>query len=199
MSEEYHENKTGESVLRLKPRTEQKPAPVQAPPPPKTKKSKKRKEPKQPKPGNASGRFGVRFLGMSIGSFLLGSAIFGSFLYHQATDMTILTEQQADTARGMTVVAFLVILIIEAFTEDLLQGVLALFLPPYAFVYGLFFADAGPVRGLTMAMLLFLGAEMYFTPQNALVPIVSNTLNGWIDSGQQKLIDPDRPEAGFER
>lgn len=193
------EEKPGESVLRLKPRMEQTPAPVNAAPPPKKKKSKKSKKTKQPKPGKASGRFGMRFLGMSIGSFLLGAALFGSFLYHQATGMTILTEQQADTTRGIAVVAFLVILIIEAFTEDLLQGVLAFFLPPYAFVYGLFFADAGPVRGLTMAMVLFLGAEIYFTPQNALVPIVSNTINGWIDSGQQKLINPDRPEAGFER
>lgn len=184
----------GESVLRLKPRMEQKPA-LAGSQAPVTK--KKRKEPKKPKPGKVSGHFGVRFWGMSIGSFLIGSAIFGSFLYHQATGMTILTAQQADTARGVAVVAFFVILVIEAFTEDLLQGVLSFFLPPYAFVYGLFFADAGPIRGLTMSMILFLGAEMYFTPQNALAPKVTNTINEWIVSGQQKLINPDRPEAGF--
>lgn len=191
-----HEDTPGTSTLRLKPRTDPKPAPVRSRPPVPPKKTEK---PKEPKPGKASGRFGLRFLGMSIGSFLFGSLIFGSFLYHQATGMTILTAQQADTARGVAVVAFFVILVIEAFTEDLLQGVLSFFLPPYAFVYGLFFADAGPIRGLTMAMILFLGAEMYFTPQNALVPKVSNTINEWIDSGQQKLINPDRPDAGFER
>jgi hypothetical protein len=178
------EDHPGESKLRLKPRLEQSRPPVRAAPPAKKKKSK---APKTPKAGKASGRFGMRFLGMSIGSFLLGSALLGSFLYHQATGMEILTEDQAEMTRGVAVVAFLVILIIEAFTEDLLQGVLSLFLLPYAFVYGLLFADAGPIRGFTMAMLVFLGAEMYFTPQNALVPKVTNTINEWIDLGQQLI------------
>lgn len=153
---------------------------------------------KQKKPGHKSGSFGMRFLGMSIGTFLVAGSAFGAFIYHQVNDLEILTPQQLSMTRGIVVVAFFVILVIEAFTEDLLQGVLSLFLPPYAFVYGLLFADAGPIRGLTMAMLVFLGAEVYFTPDDALVPKTTNTINAWIDTGQQKLIDPDRKDAGFE-
>lgn len=158
---------------------------------------KPRKE-KTKKPAKASGKFGIRFLSMSIGSFLLGAAVFGAFLYHQVNGMDILTPHQATMARGIAVVAFFVVLVIEAFHEDMIQGVLSLFLPPYAFVYGLLFADAGPIRGLTMAMLVFLSAEIYFTPDDALIPNTVSTLNSWIESGQQKLINPDKPPAGFE-
>lgn len=156
-----------------------------------------KKKAKKKKPGRASGKFGMRFLGQSVGTFFIGMLILGGFLYHQVHDLGYLSLNQATMARGIAVIAFFVILVIEAFTEDLIQGVLALFLPPYAFVYGLFFADAGPIRGLTMAMLLFLGAEVYFTPDDALVPKTTSAISGWIDSGQQKLINPDKHEAGF--
>lgn len=179
--------------LQLKKRVVEEEEMIAPPPPPK----KKQKKHSSTKPGKASGRFGMKFLGMSIGTFLVASAVFGLFLYHQVNGLTILTPKQADMTRGMTVVIFFGLLVVEAFSEDMLQGILSLFLPPYAFVYGLFFADAGPVRGLTMAMLLFLGAEVYVTPEDALVPNTVATLNEWVESGQQKLINPDKPNAGF--
>ena len=181
-------------VLRLKKREVEEET-ILAPPPPSQKNNKKQQT---KKPGHASGRFGIKFLGQSIGSFLVGILILGAFIYHQMNHLDILTSEQASMTRGIAVIAFFVILVIEAFTEDLIQGVLSLFLPPYAFVYGLLFADAGPIRGLTMAMLVFLGAEVFLTPDDALVPKTVSTLNGWIEGGQQKLINPDKPNAGFE-
>lgn len=178
------------SSLRLKKREVEEEY-IAPPPPPENKRKKK-------KPGQASGRFGMKFLGQSIGSFLAGILVFGAFIYHQMNGLSVLTEQQAEMARGITLISFFVILVIEAFSEDLLQGVLSLFLPPYAFVYGLLFADAGPIRGLTMAMLVFLGAEIFLTPENALVPKTTSALNEWIDNTQQKLINPDKKDAGFE-
>jgi len=135
---------------------------------------------------------------MSIGMFLFAGALFGAFLYHQATGLEILTSGQAEMARGITMLSIWVILVVEAFSEDMMQGVLSIFLPPYAFVYGVFFADAGPIRGLTLALLVFLGGEMYFTPNNALVPKITNGVMAWVESTQEKLIQEDtRPDAGF--
>jgi hypothetical protein len=184
-----------QSALRLKKKDVEPeiiaPAPHQVQP----EKEKKKKK----KPGNASGKFGMRFLGQSIGSFLVACLLFGGFIYHQVEGLGYLSTNQATMARGVTVIAFFVILVIEAFTEDMIQGVLSLFLPPYAFVYGLFFADAGPIRGLSMAMLLFLGAEVYFyeNMDDALVPKTTKAINEWIQTGQDKLINPDKHEAGF--
>jgi len=158
-----------------------------------------KKKAKEKKPGHASGKFGTRFLGQSIGTFLVGILLFGGFIYHQYYELGLLSVHQAAMTRGIAVIAFFVILVIEAFTDDLIQGVLAFFLPPYAFVYGLFFADTGPIRGLTLAMIVFLGAEVYFTPDDALFPKTTKTISEWIESGQQKLINPDKHEAGFNK
>jgi hypothetical protein len=190
----------GGSRLTLKPKDWEHREVVKEPDEVKRKARKKRR--KAPKPSKGR-EVTVRFLSMSIGSFLVAALIFGTFLYHQAAGLDWITPKQAEMARGITVVSFLVILIIEAFTEDMMQGILSLFLLPYTFVYGLLFADAGPVRGVTVAMLLFLGAEVYFTPDSALVPKVERTVNGWIAKNQDKLINPEgekgRRDAGFDR
>lgn len=200
MSDEKDEAIPGGSRLQLKPKEYKNPGLIQEPEPDKKKKKRKRGSAKEKKPASASKAFGLRFLGQSIGSFVIGGLLLGAFLYHQATGMDMLSPQQANMARGIAVTSFLAILIIEAFTEDMMQGILCFFLLPYSFVYGLLFADAGPIRGLTVAVLLFFGAEMYFTPDDALVPTVAETVNGWIRAGQDRLIYPDgRPEAGFDR
>jgi len=192
---EIHESIPGGSQLKLKKKVPLPEPPVAKPPPPKdTKKAKKQR--KKPKPGRTANRFGLRFFGLSIGSFLLGGAVLGAFLYHQINGLDILTPEQADMARAITVIAFILVVILEAFTEDMMQGILCLFLLPYTFVYGLLFADAGPIRGLTMALLAFFAAEIYFTPDDALVPQVAEMINTWIEDGQERLINPDRPEAG---
>ena len=190
----------GGSRLTLKPRGLEKAPPVERPPELSNREKRKlEKKRSKMKPAKGSRSFGMRFLGQSVGAFVIGMLVFGGFLYHQAVGMTLLTPAQAEVARGVAMAAFVVILIIEAFTEDMMQGILCLFLVPYSFIYGLLFADAGPIRGLTMAVIVFLGAEMYFTPKEALVPQVADTVNGWIFSGQDRLINPDRPDAGFER
>ncbi|MGA0332434.1 MAG: hypothetical protein ACO3N7_00385 [Kiritimatiellia bacterium] len=180
------------SKLKLKSRKVEEELLSPTPPPPP-------QQPKNKKPAKASGSFRVKFLSSSIGTCAIGCLILGAFLYHQVNGLEILTPEQAIMTRGIAVVAFFVLLVVEAFTEDMLQGILSLFLPPYAFIYGLLFADAGPIRGLTMAMVLFLSSEIYFTQDDALVLKSAATINEWIDSGQQKLINPDKPQAGYEK
>jgi len=192
----------GGSRLSLKPKDWESPTVVEEPEELK-KAAKKKKNKRAPKKPSEAKQFTVKFLSMSIGSFLVAGLIFGTFLYHQTASLSWISPGQAEMARGIAVVSFLVILIIEAFTEDMMQGILCLFLLPYTFVYGLLFADAGPVRGVTVAMLLFLGSEVYFTPDSALVPKVERTINGWISTNQDKLINPEgekgRRDAGFDR
>ncbi|GEM_PF-1249875 len=192
----------GGSRLALKPKEWESPTVVEEPKDlPKT--AKKQKSKRAPKKPQKARQFALKFLSQSIGSFLVAAVLFGTFLYHQATALSWISPSQAEMIRGIGVVSFLVILIIEAFTEDMMQGILCLFLLPYTFVYGLLFADAGPVRGVTVAMILFLASEIYFTPDSALIPKVEHTVNSWINTNQDKLINPEgekgRRDAGFDR
>ena len=153
---------------------------------------------KKQKRGHPS--FAAQVLTLTLGPCLLGLVILGLFLAHQVLEWEILSPEQASLTRNIAIGSFLAVIILEAFSEDLMQGVLCFFLPPYMFIYALFFSDAGPIRGLTIAVLIFLGAEMALQPEEALVPVVQTTLNDWIRAGQDKLINPDgRPDAGYNR
>lgn len=154
-----------------------------------------RKNPK--KSVNRSGSRTLRLLGLTLGPCFLGLIVLGAFLAHQVLDWQILTPEQARLTRNIGIASFFAVVILQAFTEDLLQGILCFFLLPYTVIYGLFFADAGPIRGLTIAVLIFLGAEMFYTPEEAIVPTIQSAVNNWIQDGQDKLIQPDgRREAG---
>ena len=141
----------------------------------------------------------IRYLVHTFGFGLLLLICFALFLAHQIQEWTLIPDDQALMARNLILVTFFVLLIVEAFYEDLLQGILSLFLLPYSIVYGVFISDSGAIRGMTVAVILFLGAEMYLTPEDAVVPKAQRQINSWIQSGQDKLIYPDgRPQAGFE-
>jgi hypothetical protein len=198
MSEEKAEAIPGGSRLRLKEQERKEPGLIQEPEELRKLREKKRKPKKKKKPAKSSRSFGLRFWGQTIGTFVVSIALLGGYLYHQSMGLQILTPSQAEMVRGIAMVSVLALLILEAFKQDMMQGVICLFLFPYAFIYGLIFADAGPLRGITLAVLMFFGAEVYFTPDNALVPKVSRSVNAWIQQGQNRLIDPDRPDAGFE-
>lgn len=198
MNEDENNVIPGGSRLSLKPKEFHEPDVVKKPNAPQKKHRARKRNLSRKKPAKASKKITLRFLGQSVGSFLIGGLVLGFFLYHQATGMEWLTPEQANLARAIAIASFVAVLIIEAFTEDMMQGILCFFLTPYSFVYGLFFADAGPIRGLTMAILLFFGAEIYFTPENALIPRMARTIDSWIQSGQDTLIQPDgRPDAGY--
>jgi len=187
-------------VLRLKKRdTAPPPSPMQAKTRPPvdagTRSDKKQKKKRKQKPGTSVARALARTLGSCVASLLL----FGLFLAHQVLEWDIVPQDTLYLARNITLSALLILLILEAFSEDLLQGILCLFLMPYTVFYGVFVSDAGPVRGITIALLMFLGAEIYFTPDQAVVPKVEAQVSSWIQSGQDALIYPDgRPQAGFE-
>lgn len=190
--------------LRLKQQEEHVPSPLAEMEPPPSKKRKKKKKKKQSDstnphlaqeevktPGKKSK---LRFFLISGLPFFFSLVIFSAFIAHQVLDWQILTHQQALFARNILITSLFVILIIEAFVEDILQGVLCLFVPPYSIMYGIFVADAGPIRGLTLAVLCFLGAEMYYTPDDALVPLLEEKVNGFIKTNQDRLLDPYRDD-----
>lgn len=128
----------------------------------------------------------------SVAAFLLIGGLFGALLYHQVTGQELIPSELANNGRIFLVAAFYVVLVIEAFTQDMLQGLFCVFFPPYALVYGLFFSDAGPLRGLSLALLVFLGAEMYFSPEDALVYETSNKLSELVSRGQGLIMDEPR-------
>ncbi|MCC5847098.1 MAG: hypothetical protein JJU29_03310 [Verrucomicrobia bacterium] len=132
-------------------------------------------------------------------AFVLVTLLLGALLYHQYEEMTILSEPQANLVRLCFVVGLYVVLLLEAFTQDMMQGLFCVFFAPYAYVYGIFFADAGPLRGFTVAVILFLGAEMYFQPKDALVYHAIENVESVIARGRGLIMDEPRREAGFER
>ncbi len=178
--------------LEFKKKTEAPPPPVdrmraEAERKPNRQERKHRRRVKKKKGGN--------FLMGSVGTFLLAAIVLGGLLYHQFAKMEILDPQQFVFVRAILVVSLLVVLVIDAFVQDMMQGVIAVFFPPYSLVYGLLFADNGPIRGLTVATLLFLGGELWVTPDDAVVTQVQTKVNEWIQSGQGAL-SGDRPDAG---
>jgi hypothetical protein len=179
-------------VLRLKKnKSEHTPTPYAEREPSKKqlrKSEQKRKKLKEnPVPGSKAR---LRFLLISATPFAMSVVILGTLLAHQFFSWEVVTHDQAIFARNVLIISFFVVLAIEAFTEDVLQGVLCLFLPPYSIIYGIFVADAGPIRGLTMAIVCFLGAEMFFTPNDAMVPIIQEKVNDFIYTNQRRLLDP---------
>ena len=131
-------------------------------------------------------------------AFVLVTLILGALLYHQFEEMTVLSGPQANLVRICFVVGLYVVLLLEAFTQDMMQGLFCVFFPPYAYIYGIFFADAGPLRGFTIAVLLFLGAEMYLQSDDALVYHSIENVQSVIARGRGLIMDEPRREAGFE-
>lgn len=142
---------------------------------------KKRKK-KTVRPGSA-------FL-QSLGAFLLIGAVLGGLFYHAWTGQEVLAEEQVLAARIFLVAALYLVLLMEAFTQNALHGIFSVFFPPYALIYGLFFSDGGPLRGMSLALLLFLGAEGVLTPENAIVFQARDQISSLVEAGQ-RLIQGD--------
>ena len=132
----------------------------------------------------------------SLMGFVFVALLGGGLIYHRVTGQTLLSVYALNMVGLSIVLGFYVVMIIESFSHDLMQGVLCLFVPPYVFIYGLFFSDAGPLRGFTLGVLVFLGAEMHFTPDTSLALKGRDQVTGWVEGGQ-RLLSGERRDAGF--
>jgi len=150
------------------------------------KKSRRKKKAKVVKPGSAALQ--------SLAGFAFVALLLGGLLYHQVHGLGFLSADHASLLRIVLVGGFWLVLMIEAFTADMMQGLFCVFFPPYAFVYGLLFSDAGPLRGLTFGMLLFLGSEIYFTPGDALALHIRDGVQEVIQKGQSAILDEPRKD-----
>lgn len=153
------------------------------------KEHKKRKKKKQVKGGRPKSA-----MLQSFAAFLLIGGLLGGLLFHEVTGKELVSGEIANYGRIFLVVALYVVLVIEAFTQDMLHGLFCVFFPPYALVYGLLYSDAGPLRGLSLAVIVFLGAEMYFSPEDALVYHVRDAISEFVGEGQRLILDEPRNE-----
>ena len=156
----------------------------------KKKRRRKNKEAKITEPGSGAWQ--------SVLAFVLVGLLLGGFLWHQVNEKGMVDYTYLNLGRIVVVVGLFVVLLIEAFSQDMIQGLLCVFFAPYAFVYGLLFADAGPLRGFTGAVVLFLGAEIYFTPDDAMTLHARDWVTNVVNRGQGLIMDEPRREAGFE-
>ncbi len=129
-------------------------------------------------------------------SFLFGCAVMGLLIYHRTAELSFLAEDQISFARWILVIGVFAAIIVEAFIQDMLQGILSLFFPPYSVVYGLFFTDSPPLRGLSAALICFLSVEATMLPNDSVVISSYNAVNEWYQGTMNVLLDKE--EAGFE-
>jgi hypothetical protein len=83
-------------------------------------------------------------------------------------------------------------ILVPAFLDSWLQGVLCLCVPPYTLYYGLDRLDYFIVRAFYFAVVFALGAEFYFLPGITLVGIVQTEVNDWIVSVRRLIEDAGR-------
>jgi len=148
---------------------------------------KSRKKKKQVKAGRPKSAFLE-----SLAAFILIGGLLGGLLFHQVTGKDLISPEYANYGRIFMVLGLYVVLVIEAFTQEMLHGLFCVFFPPYALVYGLLYSDAGPLRGLSLAMIVFLSAEMYFSPEDALVYHIRDAISGFVGEGQRLILDEPR-------
>lgn len=81
----------------------------------------------------------------------------------------------------MVLVAFWLV-VADAFQSGLLQAALCVFLPPYTIVYATSRLTSYILRGLFLAALVVLAAELYFIPEESVALALQGVLAGFIES-----------------
>ena len=76
-----------------------------------------------------------------------------------------------------------------AFREGYLPGFLCLLLPPYLLYYAFSRVESYPLRGTFFAVVLALGAEVYFMPDNAWALMAQDWTRRLADGGQGLIKD----------
>ncbi len=121
-------------------------------------------------------------------SWLFFLTLLGGLLYWQwqgQGDARIMGVYKA-TRWWLTGGAWLAVLI-PAFQESWVQGVLNLLIPPYSIYYALNRLDHFYLRGFYVAVLLTLAAEFYFLPNQTVLHIAQDNIAQWTAGVRQQI------------
>jgi hypothetical protein len=96
-------------------------------------------------------------------------------------------------------IVFLAVLMVAA-DDSYLQAVLCVLVPCYVIYYAFSRMESNALRGLFLAVVVSLGAELYFLKDQALLMILQRQLNAFIDYVSQLIKrageSPDMPQPG---
>lgn len=152
-------------------------------PPPKTKKELK-KEAREKDKMDPYLRIAPRPWHGLVG-LILGVLVFVGLQY--AADEGMISAQIYSMMRIVVYPLLYLGVLVTAFREGYLPGVLCLFLPPYTIYYALSRTDAYSVRGAFAAMLIGLGAELHYMPDQAFLTHGENAINAVIEGGADAI------------
>ena len=113
-------------------------------------------------------------------SWLFFIALLGLFIYWQwkgQGDAQILSSYKA--ARWWFAAGAWLAIIVAAFQDTWVQGVLCLLIPPYTIYYALNRLDHFYLRAFYFAVLLMLAAEFYFLPKQTVLHIAQDQFSSW--------------------
>lgn len=127
-------------------------------------------------------------------TFLVIGAALGFLFWDQHWGTGYITSSQYRMVRLIAVVGAYVVLVIEAFSHNMIQGVFTLFFPPYSLIYGLIFADGGPVKGFTFAICVFLGVEWSLIHEDSFLTNTGEYITYSIDYINALISGSKRPD-----
>ena len=86
--------------------------------------------------------------------------------------------------RGVCGGVIYILVLLVAFEDTLWQGLVGVVFPPYTIYYALVRLDSHVLRGLFLAFVVALGAELYFVPQHSFINHSQTYVNSVIRGGE---------------
>lgn len=90
-------------------------------------------------------------------------------------------------ARYGVLAALWLIVVLDAWREGAAQGLLTIFIPPYAFVYAMLRTEYVWLKALVFSAGLMLGAELYFLNDNAMIRQAQASINSGIQAVERSI------------
>lgn len=118
-------------------------------------------------------------------TFLVLAALFLWLQTQVQQDQTMLTTY--NWFRGIVGGLVYLLVLVVAFEDHLWQGLLSLIFPPYCLYYALGRLDSYVLRSAFFALVVGIGAELYFIPEHAALTLAQERVNSMISGGEQMI------------
>ena len=121
----------------------------------------------------------------TIGQHIIAWVLFlglGTLMFFIRYKEFLLDDTQREmmtTFAPIVVIAFHVLIVLKAFSDNVLHGVLALFVPGYSFIYLLFISDDFYARAVFAALMVGMGADAWASISEYVTNIY-DTITAWL-------------------
>lgn len=121
----------------------------------------------------------------TIGQHVIAWALFlglGTLMFFMRYRGFLLNDTQREimiTYAPLVTIAFHILIVLKAFSDNVLHGVLALFVPGYSFIYLLFISDDFYARATFAALMIGMGEDSWIYI-SGYVNDIYNTITNWL-------------------